>query len=207
MYTQHESFIFKQFTKNSWEEEVKKYIDELALPPNEIWYKSHRLLKKMNGELIPLGYYTKYEKSDSDNIFFQLKKNDDEADAVIMRDENRETIQIVSAFYDKEEALYDAALMRGENNTCGGWEYQRFKELQKRTNERINKKKSKNYTPVDTLLIAVNDRFVYQVKRKYPDIKNDLESFAYKLIGQSTFTKIVLVDSDLVGSGDIYTFP
>ena len=177
MCIQHESFIFKQFQKSSWEEEVKKYIDELELSPNKIWYKSHPLLKKMNEELIPLGYYAKYGEFDSDNVFFQLKKNDDEADAIIMKDKNRETIQIVSAFYDKKEVVDDVALMRGVNNTSGGWEYERFKELQERTTERIKNKKNKHYVPVDTLLIAVKDRFVYKIKREYPKIKNDLKSF------------------------------
>lgn len=206
MDVQHKDFLFKQFHKLSWEDEVKKYISGLEVPPNKIWYKSHPLLKKMNEELIPLGYYTKYGEFDSDNVFFQLKQNDDETDAVIMIDEIRETIQIVSAFYDKQEALDDAALMRGDNNSPAEWEYERLKELQNRTTERIKSKKNKNYVPVNTLLIAVKDQFVYKIKREYPDIKKNLKTFVYKLLSQSIFTKIVLVDSDLVRIGDIYTF-
>ncbi len=84
--------------------------------------------------------------------------------------------------------------------------YERFEELRKRIIIRISKKTNKNYTPVDTLLVALKDHFVYITKREYPDLKEVLESFAHELITESAFTKIVVVDSDLVGSGDIYTF-
>ena len=76
MDNQHERFVFRKFRKTSWEDEVKTYIAEIELAPNEIWYKSHPILKKINEELIPLGYYAKYEESGLDDISFQLTTGD-----------------------------------------------------------------------------------------------------------------------------------
>jgi len=146
MNNQHNIFVFKQFYKDTWEDEVKSYIAEVEVSNNKIWYKNHPLLEKMDKELIPLGYYIKYDESGFANRSFKLKKNDDEADAIISNSEVCATVQIVSAFYDSEEAKEDKALMQGEDISNAYWIENQLIEIKDRIINRIQNKNKKHYT-------------------------------------------------------------
>ncbi len=50
-------FAHKHFSKESWEDEVKNLISSLSINDGVLWYKKHRSLKKINEELVTLGYY------------------------------------------------------------------------------------------------------------------------------------------------------
>jgi hypothetical protein len=201
------TFAYKEFEKKSWEREVKSFIDNLPLLPRQIWYKSHRTLQKIHQELIPFGYYVKYDKQVGESALFYLNKKDDEADGYLLEGEKKESVQIVSAFYEEDEAIGDRLLMGGINVAEAVWEGDWLAQLQERLKERVHKKHRKNYMPVDILLVAQKNHFIWNAKRAYPDIMKTLDELAHRTQAKSSFRKIVIVDSDLVGNGDIYVFP
>lgn len=202
------NFVYKQFEKNSWEGEVKPFIENLQLLPNKIWYASHPTLrKKVHQELISFGFYVKYNETVGESAIFYLNKNDDEVDGFLFEGEKRESVQIVSAFYEKNEAIGDRSLMSGTDMTGTVWEGDWLDQLQERIKERVHKKHGKSYVPVDTLLVALKNHFIWTAKKERPDIMKMMEEFVRTTLMKSSFKKIVIVDSDLVGHGDIYVIP
>src|SRR5450759_4182411 len=105
----HSDFVHKTFRASKWESEIKAYIDNLPVPAHSIWHKEDRILKKASEELITLGYYVKYRYGVSDSIEFHLNMLQGKEDGWIFQDKkSRESVQIVIAYYEKEESDQDA---------------------------------------------------------------------------------------------------
>jgi hypothetical protein len=204
----HSDFVHKNFRANEWELEVKTYIDNLPVRSNLIWYKEARDLKKASEELITLGYYVKYKFGIVDSIQFCLNLSQDAVDGWIFQEGKQiESVQIVIAYYEEEEAKQDELTMSGKECCPGGWEIDRLEVLKTRVEQRIRKKVEKKYTKIDTLIVAVKGCFVRSVLEEYSNLKGQLERTAKALLAGSQFKELAIVDADLVGKGEVWLFP
>lgn len=152
-------FAHKEFSKERWEDEVKNLISSLVIDDSVFWYKKHRSLKKINEELVTLGYYVKYKYLKEENVSFYLNKEQGEIDGYILQNGCIvETVQIVIAFYDKEENERDKDLMEGKDSTECDWVGEKLRLIKERIKDRINRKIDKCYKEdIDTLLIGTKD--------------------------------------------------
>lgn len=210
----HFNFVHKTFRASKWESEIKAYIGNLSVPAHSIWYKEtiwhkeNRILKKASEELITLGYYVKYRYGGADSIEFKLNKRQGKADGWICKDDKpHESVQIVIAYYEKEEADQDALLMSGKKNCFGGWKIDRLNSLSTRIEQRITKKIAKKYSGIDTLIVGVRGWFVRDILNEYPELQKQLASKIEDLLTSSQFKELAIVDTDLVGEGKVWLFP
>lgn len=199
--------VHKRFRANEWELEIKGYIDDLPVRPNSIWYKEDKILKKASEELITLGYYVKYKYGVNDSIEFCLNPDEGTVDGWIFQDgEQSESVQIVIAYYEEEEAKQDELAMSGKDCCPGGWRFDRLEVLANRVEQRIRKKVEKKYTDIDTLIVGVKGWFVRSVLEEYSNLKRQLELRAKALLACSQFKELAIVDADLVGKGEVWLF-
>lgn len=94
--TEHFNFVHKQFFASGWEEEVKNYISNLSSSRGKIWYRDgSNDLKKLNQELIVLGFYVKYSYGEDSSVSFRLNsQTGDDEDGWIYKDgEKVKTVQ------------------------------------------------------------------------------------------------------------------
>lgn len=198
-------FANREFAKENWEDEIKKFILSLDKDDHIIWHKRHWSLKKICEELTTLGYYVKYKYIDEDRISFRLNQTQEKIDGYIRQGgEPIETLQIVTSFYDKEENKLDQDLMQGKEVCTGGLVWDRLTITKERIKKRIKLKMSpkKNYKDIDTLLIGTRGWFVANTKRnEYWIILNDLQQYISSISEHNGFKRISIVDVDYVGNG------
>jgi hypothetical protein len=200
----HSDFVHKKFRANKWESELKEFIINLPVT-SKIWHRHDSDLKKASEELITLGYYVKYKYGVADSIEFNLNPPGDAVDGCIFdKGKQIESVQIVIAYYDKKEAKQDELIEKGEKCCFGGWRYDRLKELTYRVEQQISKKVKKKYTNIDTLVVGVKGWFVNSVLMEYSKLKGPLELEANTLLANSQFKELAIVDTDLVGKGELW---
>ena len=204
----HSEFVHKNFRADEWESEVKAYIDNLSVPSNSLWHKETRELQKAKEELVTLGYYVKYKYGIVDSIQFRLNPSEDAGEDgwIFQEGKQIESVQIVIAYYDEEEAKQDELVMSGKECCPGGWTFDRLEVLTTRVEQRIHKKVEKRYTDIDTLVVGVNRWFVSSISREYSNLNKQLEQKAKALLAKSQFKELAIVDVDLVGKGDVWSF-
>lgn len=202
-----DNFVHREFFANSWEPLVKDYISNLECDEKEIWYRK-REHNKIFKELIVLGYYVKYKYKNNPEISFKLNEVEGKTDGWIYKNcKILESVQIVIAHYEKKEAEEDNKLMNGEDTVPSGWESDRMKLLAARTVKRIKDKISKQYQDIDILLVGVNNCFTRRLD-EYKKHKEYIFDFIKEgCIGKSQFQEFVIVDTDLVGKGDLLRIP
>ncbi|MYL25166.1 MULTISPECIES: hypothetical protein [Halomonadaceae] len=195
-----DDFTFRKFPANSWEKEVKQYISGLDSSTDRIWYRSPTH-KKLNEELVTLGYYVKYDRGEVDHIWFQLLRSAESADGEIGEGEEvTERVQIAIAHYQAEEAKLDDRMESGQEPVDSGWASERLVILRDRIIDRLSKKANKHYSGVGTLCVGSKGWFVRRALAEHPSLIEDLRTH-WKTINDGTFRKVVIVDTDLVGSG------
>lgn len=199
-------FVYQTFQASEWEIKLKDFITSIDCTDNKIWHRK-REYKKINEELVVLGYYVKYRFSENKNISFRL--NNDEhgkIDGWIYEyDTLLESVQITIAYYEMEEFITDISLMnddRKHKNIESRWVGDKIKQSINRVAKRVKKKSDLNYQNIDTLLIGVRHWFVRRIKNEYLEQKINLVKSIESYIQNSNFKQIVLVDSDFVGKGD-----
>jgi len=79
--------------------------------------------------------------------------------------------------------------------------------LKKRIKRRIYKKLNLEYNDIDTLLIGLRDWFVRRINDEYKEQKESLLSYIESCLIDSEFDQIAVVDSDLVGKGELLVIP
>jgi hypothetical protein len=203
-------FAHREFSADNWEHLVKDYINTLECHDNQLWYKKGEQKKKISEELITLGYYVKYKYGSDPEVSFRLNQIKDAPDDgwVYKSREILESVQIVIAYYDKEESEEDRKLMNGEDVVIGGWGGERMKLLEQRIKKRIKKKiEEKKYQNIDVLLVGVKDWFIRRTNDEYNDLQQELSDFVRSVAGKSQFREFVIVDTDLVGRGGLRQFP
>ncbi len=200
-------FAHKMFSADEWEIAVKDYISNLECEDNTIWYKN-RENKKISEELITLGYYVKYRFGQDEKISFRLNEEQGKEDGWIYENSIRsESVQIVIAYYDREEAEEDDRTMQGEDIVPGGWFRDRIELLKNRIEQRVKNKLNKNYKNINILLVGVKDCFVKNIKDENQDQKEELLESIKNCIGRSEFQEIAIVDTDLVRQGELLRLP
>jgi hypothetical protein len=100
-------FTHQKFCASNWEEKLKHFIETLNCTDNSIWHRT-RKHKKINEELATLGYYVKYRYGKEGSITFSLSETESKVDGWIYRNDAQiESVQIVIAYYEQEEANID----------------------------------------------------------------------------------------------------
>jgi len=194
-------FVHRMFFTDKWEPLVKDYIRNLECDDNTIWYRKCKH-KKIHKELIPLGYYVKYRFGQNAKIPFRLNEIEGKEDGWIYENSNKpESIQIVNAYYEREEAKEDNRTIKGEDIVPGGWVRNRIELLKQRIDQRIKKKLDKKYENIDVLLVGVNDWFVRRINDEYKNQKKELLDSMKNCLEKSKFREIAIVDTNLVGQG------
>jgi hypothetical protein len=200
-------FVHRMFFADKWELLVKDYISNLECDDNTIWYKK-RERNKISEELITLGYYVKYRFGQNEKISFRLNEIEGKEDGWIYENSNKlESVQIVIAYYEQEEAEEDNRTMKGEDIVPGGWVRDRIELLKQRIDQRIKKKLYKKYENIDVLLVGVKDWFVRRINDEYKDQKKRTMDSMKNCMGKSKFREIAIVDTDLVGQGALLRLP
>lgn len=201
-------FAHGEFSADNWESLVKDYIANLECHENQIWYKDGKQNKKISEELITLSYYVKYKYGPNPKISFRLNQIEGEEDGWIYKNRGiLESVQIVIAYYDKEEAEEDRKIMKGEDVVTGGWVGDRMKLLEQRVKQRIKKKIEKKYRNIDVLLVGVKDWFIRRANDEYKDLRRELIDFVHRVTEKSQFRDVIIVDTDLVGQGGLIQLP
>ena len=202
-------FVHRQFQANEWESSVKTYIKELPITEKLVWYKRDRVFKKFSEELVTLGYYVKYRYGTKPSISFKLNESKEAADGWVYENNSViESIQITIAYYDEEEVDEDQRRRRDRNYCRARRVYDRLKLLEERVENRVKKKTEKEYKEdIDVLLVGVQDWFVARLCTDYANLKSKLTQQVQTQLAGSIFRELAIVDTDLVGEGQLLLFP
>lgn len=200
-------FSHKKFSAESWESELKDYINSIDCSDGIIWHRK-REYKKINEELITLGYYVKYKYSGVKNIQFLLNRHEGKVDGWILhKDEKIESIQIVIAYYEHEDAIIDRRIMQGEDIVLSGWIVDAINLISERATNRAKKKADKEYQGIDTLLIGVRGWFARRLNTEHQSLEADFVEQMASIIKETNFKQLVVVDSVPVGRGELLIVP
>jgi hypothetical protein len=200
-------FAHSLFRGDTWESEVKNFIQSLSLPPQSLWFREGEALKKLSSELVSLGYYVKYRYGADPAMTFLLNQVQGQVDGWVYSDGHQiSAVQIVTAYYDTEEAAQDTELLRGVAVVPGGWVEDRLCQLTLRLVDRLQNKVGHRYKGVDLLLVGFKDLFVRRSYGDYPQFGERVNWIVEKWLERSSFTEIVLVDTDLVATGELRVF-
>ena len=194
--------MHQEFSSRSWEDQVKSFITSLDCSDNIIWHRK-REYKKVNEELVSLGYYVKYHYGEDESISFKLNKDEGKADGWVFKNGKEiEAVQIAIAFYEQEEADIDRRILDGEGVVVSGWVGERLSLLVDRVEKRISKKTNMNYPDIDTLVIGLRGWFVKRLNTEYLDLKVSTLRRIEPYLSRSEFKQAVIVDTDFVGNGE-----
>lgn len=200
-------FAHQKFCASGWEAKLKKFIELLDCTDNIIWHRK-RKHKKINEELATLGYYVKYRYGEDESITFKLNKTEGKADGWIYKHGAQiESVQIVIAYYEQEEAKLDRRTMNGEDIVVAGWVGDRIELLKDRVEKRVAKKSNMSYQNIDTLLIGVRDWFVRSINNEYQEQKVNVVKYIESCMLNSNFKQFTLVDADFAGKGELLIVP
>lgn len=200
-------FMHQEFSSRSWEDQVKSFITSLDCSDNIIWHRK-REYKKVNEELVSLGYYVKYHYGEDESISFKLNKDEGKADGWVFKNGKEiEAVQIAIAFYEQEEADIDRRILDGEGVVVSGWVGERLSLLVDRVEKRISKKTNMNYPDIDTLVIGLRGWFVKRLNTEYLDLKVSTLRRIEPYLSRSEFKQAVIVDTDFVGNGECLIIP
>ncbi len=200
-------FTHQEFCASDWEAKLKFFIETLDCTDNIIWHRK-RKHKKINEELATLGYYVKYRYGEDKSITFKLNETEGKVDGWIYKyGAQIESVQIVIAYYEQEEATIDEKRMRGKHVVPAGWVGDRIKLLKNRLKRRITKKSTMDYQNIDTLLVGVRFLFVHRINNEYLEQKVNVVKYIESSIQNSYFKQVALVDADFVGAGKLLIVP
>jgi len=200
-------FAHKIVRADTWESEVKDFIQSLTLEPGSLWFREGEVLKKLSSELITLGYYVKYRYGADPAMTFCLNRAQGQVDGwVYSNDQQISSVQIVTAYYDTEEAIQDAELLCGGDVMAGSWVGDRLGQLTKRLDDRLKNKVNHGYRGINLLLVGFKDWFVRRAYSDYPWIGEQVNRMVDVWLAPSSFAEIVLVDTDFVGNGALRVF-
>lgn len=200
-------FAHQKFFASDWEAKLKNFIESLDCTDNIMWHRK-RKHKKLNEELATLGFYVKYRYGEDESITFKLNETEGKADGWIYKHGAQiESVQIVTAYYEQEEANIDRKIMSDEHIVPTGWVGDRINLLRDRVGKRVAKKSNMSYQNIDTLLIGVSDWFVRRINNEYQEQKVNVVRYIESCMPNSNFKQFALIDAEFVGKGELLIVP